>query len=182
MSAQEIKDLAEDFASAAADCRGGRSPLSMSRRQSAKARLFAAIDAQAAEIERLTRQATAYQLRVKSLEEQCTDLCKVNAQSTEARTTLASEREANAILTAEIERLKQHAVILANTAMHAERERNAPDAEHAAFYRWLQAEHQRPDPVCHLSWKKNGDRNCGEWVNTADLDAAIREAMKGQEG
>ena len=44
-------------------------------------------------------------------------------------------------------------------------------------YRWLRAEHERHDPICHLSWKRNGDRNSGEWVNTARLDASIDLAI-----
>ena len=51
------------------------------------------------------------------------------------------------------------------------------DAEHAAMYRWLRAEHNRHDPMCHVVWKQNRDRASSEWVNTVDLDAAIRQAM-----
>lgn len=50
--------------------------------------------------------------------------------------------------------------------------------EDAARYRWIRGEHQRFDPICHLSWKRNGDRNCGEWVNTANLDASVDLAIE----
>ena len=59
-------------------------------------------------------------------------------------------------------------------ALHAECEALRKDAER---YRWLQSENSRYDPVCHLSWKKNSDRNGSEWVNTANLDSAIDDAM-----
>jgi hypothetical protein len=59
--------------------------------------------------------------------------------------------------------------------------RSAEDERDAARYRWLRAEHDRVNPSCHLSWKMNGDRGCGEWVNTAILDAAIDAAI-GKEG
>ena len=49
--------------------------------------------------------------------------------------------------------------------------------EDARRYRWLRGEHQRIDPICAVVWKRNGDRNGSEWVNTADLDAAIDAAM-----
>lgn len=47
-------------------------------------------------------------------------------------------------------------------------------------YRWLRAEHGVINPLAHVTWKQNGDRTCGEWVNTASpasLDAAIDAAM-----
>jgi len=50
----------------------------------------------------------------------------------------------------------------------------------AGRYQWLRSEHERFDPVCHLSWKHAGDRNGGVWVNTANLDADIDAAMKEQ--
>lgn len=56
----------------------------------------------------------------------------------------------------------------------------AGDAEDAARYRWLRAEHAVNSPLAHVCWKQNGDRECGEWVNTASpesLDAAIDAAM-----
>lgn len=82
----------------------------------AKTALHAAIDAQQsiideqrAELERLTKQASAYQMLVKSLEDQRSHLRNGVDQAKEAASTLASEREANAILTAEIERLTKDA-------------------------------------------------------------------------
>jgi hypothetical protein len=48
----------------------------------------------------------------------------------------------------------------------------------AERYRWMRAEHERHDPICHLSWKRNGDRSSGEWVNTACLDVSIDLAMQ----
>jgi hypothetical protein len=48
--------------------------------------------------------------------------------------------------------------------------RMAKDAER---YRWLRAEHARYYPICHLMWKRNGDRSSREWVNTAVLDTSI---------
>lgn len=58
----------------------------------------------------------------------------------------------------------------------AERDALRADAER---YRWLKKEHERYDPICHLSWKKNLDRDGSEWVNTHHLDRAIDAAMKG---
>lgn len=58
----------------------------------------------------------------------------------------------------------------------------AGDALDAARYRWLRAEHGVINPLAHVTWKQNGDRNCGEWVNTASpdsLDRAIDAAMTG---
>lgn len=56
--------------------------------------------------------------------------------------------------------------------------------EDAARYRWLRQEHERVDPVCHLTWKRNLQRDSSEWVNTAVLDTAIDKARKqgGQHG
>lgn len=48
----------------------------------------------------------------------------------------------------------------------------------AARYQWLRSEHERFDPVCHLSWKQNGDRRGSEWVNTTNLDRDIDAAME----
>jgi hypothetical protein len=59
-----------------------------------------------AEIDRLTKQAAAYQRLVKSLEDQRGYLRSGADRAREAVATLASEREANAILTEEIDRLK----------------------------------------------------------------------------
>lgn len=53
-------------------------------------------------------------------------------------------------------------------------------ARDAARYRWLRAEHAVNSPLAHVCGKQNGDRECGEWVNTASpesLDAAIDAAM-----
>lgn len=50
------------------------------------------------------------------------------------------------------------------------------DAQAAERYLWLRAEHARQDPLCAVLWKRNGDRNGSEWVETADLDAAIDAA------
>lgn len=47
----------------------------------------------------------------------------------------------------------------------------------AGRYRWLRAEHERHDPICHLSWKRNGDRSSGEWVNTSRLDTTVDLAI-----
>lgn len=47
----------------------------------------------------------------------------------------------------------------------------------AARYRWLHNEHMRFDPICHLSWKRNWDRNSSYWVNTDDLDKSIDAAI-----
>lgn len=60
-------------------------------------------------------------------------------------------------------------------ALRAEVERLRPNARR---YEWLRSEHDRVDPICHLSWKRNGDRNSSEWVNTAQLDAAIDRAIE----
>lgn len=61
---------------------------------------------------------------------------------------------------------------------------SAPNIEHAseverdaARYRWLHNEHMRFDPICHLSWKRNWDRNSSYWVNTDDLDKSIDAAI-----
>ena len=48
----------------------------------------------------------------------------------------------------------------------------------AMRYRWLRQEHERVDPVCHLTWKRNLQRDSSEWVNTAVLDTAIDNARK----
>lgn len=47
-------------------------------------------------------------------------------------------------------------------------------------YRWLRAEHGVNNPLARVTWKQNGDRTCGEWVNTASpasLDEQIDAAM-----
>ena len=60
---------------------------------------------------------------------------------------------------------------------NAYRAENETLRKDAARYRWLRAEHDRHDPICHLVWKRNGDRSSGEWVNTARLDASIDLAI-----
>ena len=47
----------------------------------------------------------------------------------------------------------------------------------AARHRWLRSEHDRNDPICHVVWKQNYDRGCGEWVNTSSLDREIDAAI-----
>lgn len=56
-----------------------------------------------------------------------------------------------------------------------EAERLRKDAER---YAWLRSEHERADPVCHLTWKLGGQRNGSEWVNTARLDSDIDAAIR----
>lgn len=51
----------------------------------------------------------------------------------------------------------------------------------AERYRWLRAEHAVRSPIAHVCWKRNGDRECGDWVNTSgpdQLDTAIDSAMQ----
>lgn len=60
-------------------------------------------------------------------------------------------------------------------AARAEIEGLRKDAER---YRWLRAEHERVDPVCHLTWKLGLRRDETNWVNTARLDESI-DAAKG---
>lgn len=48
----------------------------------------------------------------------------------------------------------------------------------AARYRWLRSEHERFDPLCHLTWKQSSNRRGSEWVNTANLDIDIDAAME----
>lgn len=52
-------------------------------------------------------------------------------------------------------------------------------AKDAQRYLWLRGEHKRVDPICAVIWKRNGDRNGSEWVNTANIDAEIDAAMGG---
>lgn len=77
----------------------------------------------------------------------------------------------------EIERLREQ---LAKAGAAFEREQDRADAaeKDAERYRWLRSEHERHDPICHLVWKRNGDRSSSEWVNTARLDASIDLAMQ----
>lgn len=42
---------------------------------------------------------------------------------------------------------------------------------------WLDAEHDRVDPVMRLIVKRHHDRNSSEWANTTDARAAIDAAM-----
>ena len=59
-------------------------------------------------------------------------------------------------------------------------EKRAEDAERdAARYRFVRHEHEIINPLCSLLWKKNSDRSVGDWVHTADIDAAIDAAIKG---
>jgi hypothetical protein len=46
----------------------------------------------------------------------------------------------------------------------------------AARYRWLRAEHNRPDPAMRCSAKYGFDRQSCDWVNVGDLDADIDAA------
>ena len=62
------------------------------------------IEQQAAEIERLKKANNAFTLLAKSLEERISTLLKSKSKYEEATATLQSERDANATLTAEIER------------------------------------------------------------------------------
>lgn len=59
------------------------------------------------------------------------------------------------------------------TQLRAELEQCRADADR---YRYLRAEHQRIDPVCHLTWKVGMCREGSVWANTTDLDAAIDAA------
>jgi glutathione S-transferase len=64
------------------------------------------------------------------------------------------------------------------TAERDELRRQLAEAEQdARRYRWLRGEHKRVDPICAVIWKRNGDRNGSEWVNTANIDAEIDAAM-----
>lgn len=59
------------------------------------------------------------------------------------------------------------------------------DAGDAARYRWLRAEHAVNSPLAHVCWKRNDNRQCGDWVNTASpdsLDAAIDAARADERG
>jgi hypothetical protein len=64
-------------------------------------------------------------------------------------------------------------------SLRAEVERLRPNARR---YEWLQSEHERTDPICHLSWKRNGDRSGSEWVNTSNLDKSIDLAIEAANG
>lgn len=65
--------------------------------------------------------------------------------------------------------LRTHSAEIAGALRDAER------------YRWLRAEHAVRSPLAHVCWKRNDDRECGDWVNTSgpdQLDAAIDSAMQ----
>ena len=65
--------------------------------------------------------------------------------------------------------LRTHSAEIAGALRDAER------------YRWLRAEHAVRSPLAHVCWKRNGDRECGDWVNTSgpdQLDTAIDSAMQ----
>lgn len=78
----------------------------------------------------------------------------------------------------------RHALVIAGTygidGYTAAPNTQAADSvlEDAERYRWLRQEHERVDPVCHLTWKRNLQRDSSEWVNTAVLDTAIDNARK----
>lgn len=74
---------------------------------------------------------------------------------------------------------KARAAVVGNLQRMAELEAEAADLrQDAERWRWLRAEHDRTDPVCHLVWKRNGDRNSSEWVNTARLDVSADQAIE----
>lgn len=81
----------------------------------------------------------------------------------------------------ELSNANGHLPINALKALVAERDdlrRQLAEAElDARRYRWLRGEHKRVDPICAVIWKRNGDRNGSEWVNTANIDAEIDAAM-----
>ena len=65
--------------------------------------------------------------------------------------------------------LRAHSAEIAGALLDAER------------YRWLRAEHAVRSPLAHVCWKRNDDRECGDWVNTSgpdQLDTAIDSAMQ----
>jgi hypothetical protein len=71
---------------------------------------------------------------------------------------------------------------IARTAAAPQPEADEAMRKDAERYRWLRAEHDRVDPVCHLMWKRNSDRNSSEWVNTARLDDSVDAAKAAQGG
>ena len=79
-----------------------------------------------------------------------------------------SREDADAIVSC-IAFLRTHSAEIAGALRDAER------------YRWLRAEHAVRSPLAHVCWKRNGDRECGDWVNTSgpdQLDTAIDSAMQ----
>lgn len=75
----------------------------------------------------------------------------------------------------EVRALRAEVERLAAQAAPSER-----DAQDAARYRWLRAEHVNVSPMAAVCWKRNYDRNSSEWVNTASpqsLDSGIDAAM-----
>ena len=78
------------------------------------------------------------------------------------------KEDADAIAAA-VNFLRTHSAEIAGALRDAER------------YRWLRAEHAVRSPLAHVCWKRNGDRECGDWVNTSgpdQLDTAIDSAMQ----
>ena len=122
------------------------------------------LDQLRADNERLNKQINSYKMLTKSLEETKTYLLKKAEQNKEAVETLTSEREANAALTGENERLKAE---LAEAKKDAER------------YRWLRHSSVGPSQI----WELLSD-DCQPPIMTLksmhELDAAIDEAMKGK--
>jgi hypothetical protein len=91
---------------------------------------------------------------------------------------LTASKEASMALSDELEAL---ACGNCGGTVDADRAARAPAdsvLEDAARYRWLRQEHERVDPVCHLTWKRNLQRDSSEWVNTVVLDTAIDAARK----
>lgn len=110
--------------------------------------------------------------RIAELESAHAIAIEIGAQYAAERDTLRAEVETLKValrMGAEAEVARAHEVV----GLREEVERLRADAER---YQWLRLEHQRHDPICHLSWKRNGDRSSSEWVNTADLDTAIDHA------
>ena len=70
--------------------------------------------------------------------------------------------------------LERFAAIMFEKGRLAEREQANKDAKR---YRWLRAEHERIDPIAAVVWKRNLDRKEHNWVNTADLDTGIEQAI-----
>ena len=121
-----------------------------------------ALLAQAAdEIERLTAEQQHEAEQVPSLKRTIRDLC---AERDELRRQLDPMGEY-----ASAEELI--------AALHAEKAEDDAMKQDARRYRWLRGEHKRVDPICAVIWKRNGDRNGSEWVNTANIDAEIDAAM-----
>ena len=119
--------------------------------------------------------------RIEQLETEVLEQCRLNSMGGERELALLAKVERLERENAELQALlktsmEQHEIVgrLHQEAL-AESAELRKDAER---YRWLEKEHMRADPVCHLTWKLNYDRSSSKWVNTARLDAAIDEAMK----